>query len=533
MLALLYGAIVLGGDARANSGSDAGGKAATVATMVQTGSWDVDVGYWAETHDPEGRFHPLVKTRRIGDRWVQVTTLPMIYAARPLWSVGGPDLALALPLAGGLLAAWGARRLARTAGAADGWAAFWMVGAGSPTVFYVADLWEHVIGVGLTVMALSVLVELERSTKWSAVLAGLAAGLAVSMRAEAALYLAVFALVAVTSGETRRSWWTARGRVALVSGAAAMTLSASWLFERAVVGAGLQSARTSSQLEAAGATPAQRFEQAALTALGLLPSTGRAELALGVVVAFGLVLLGFSLRGPDRRSAVALGSAAIALGATVRAVEGLGFIPGTIPASPAAGGAVAVGRDRTCRLLIATALLTLPPVWAVQWRGGLEAQWGGRVTLLTGVLLTAVGAVAIERAGWRTPGSMALVAATVVVSTAGVAWHVQRTRTVASAFDELVALTGDRVVVTTYDHLPREGGAATVGLRWLQCDERDLAEAVAVARAAGDDSVVLIESSRDDAYRPPALGGLAAGATSSIEWVDDVELMVTPYAPAP
>lgn len=533
VLALLYAAIALGGDARANSGSDAGGKAATVASMVGSGTWDVDIGYWAAEHDPEGRFHPLVKTRRVGDRWVQVTTLPMIYAARPLWSVGGPDLALALPMAGGLLAAWGARRLARSAGSTDGWAAFWLVGAGSPVVFYVADLWEHALGVGLVVATLSVLVDPERSTARSATLAGCAAGLAVSMRAETAVYLAVFSVVAGATGDVRRAWRAGRARAPLVAGAAVAVLCASWLLERLVVGAGLQSSRTSSQLDAAGATPVQRLEQAALTTVGLLPTTSHAALALGAMATGGLVLIGVALRRPDRRIALALGSTAITVGAVVRAIEGLGFIPGALPAAPLAGGAFGTGRNPVRRLLVATAIGALPLVWAVQWRGGLEAQWGGRVTLLTGVLLTVVGAVSAEHAGWRTPASMVLVATTVVVSAVGVAWHVERTRTVGDAFDDLAALTGDHVVVTTYDHLPREGGAATVGLRWLQCDEPELTEAVAVARAAGDGDVVLIESSRVDAYRPPTLPDLTAGTTSRVDWLDDVELMVTPYAPSP
>lgn len=532
MLAALYAGIVLAGDARANSGSDAGGKAATVATMVETGTWDVDVGYWAADADPEGRFHPLVKTRRIGDRWVQVTTLPMVYAAVPLWALGGPDLAQAVPIAGALLAAWGARRLALALGAGSGWGALWLVGAGSPVVFYAADLWEHVLGIGLVVAAVAVLIEPDRATARSAAAAGAAAGLAVAMRAEAALYLAAFAAAVVVIASLRDGWWRARGRATLATGTAAVVVGASWLLERAVVGAGLQSARTSSQVEAAGAVPKQRLDQALLTSVGLLPTTRTSALVLGLVSTVGLILVGLVLRRPPRWALLATGSVAAAVGVVVRVVEGLGFVPGTFPAAPmAAAGAVgADGHDRR-RAVVATALGALPLIWLLQWRGGLEAQWGGRLTLITGVLLTVVGAVMAEQRGWREPAAVVLVAATVAVSAAGVAWHIDRTRTVGAAFDELVATVGDRVVVATYDHLPREGGGATIGLPWLQTHERDLVEAVAVARHAGDGSVVLVESSDGSPYRPPTLEGLRPGESHTIDWLDGDVLVVTPYAP--
>jgi hypothetical protein len=72
------------GDTRAWSGADAGGKVATVRTMSEGSSWVPDVGYWAAADDPEGTFHPLLYTRRFGDRWVQGTTLPLSYTAVPL-----------------------------------------------------------------------------------------------------------------------------------------------------------------------------------------------------------------------------------------------------------------------------------------------------------------------------------------------------------------------------------------------------------------------------------------------------------------
>src|SRR5688500_18713895 len=62
-------------------GTDTGGKVATLEAMDERGSFDPDVGYWAAESDPDGRLHPLAYTTRIGDRYVNVTTLPMVLAA--------------------------------------------------------------------------------------------------------------------------------------------------------------------------------------------------------------------------------------------------------------------------------------------------------------------------------------------------------------------------------------------------------------------------------------------------------------------
>ena len=76
-----------------------------------------DVGYWAATWDPNGEHHPLIYTERHGKQWVQVTSLPFVYAGLPLWRIGGTAAILLLPVAGSLLGAYGARRLALALGA--------------------------------------------------------------------------------------------------------------------------------------------------------------------------------------------------------------------------------------------------------------------------------------------------------------------------------------------------------------------------------------------------------------------------------
>ena len=60
------------------------------ARWTQRGDLDPDLGYWAERFDPNGVAHPIALNYHIGDQWVNVTTLPMIYAAVPLYDARWP-----------------------------------------------------------------------------------------------------------------------------------------------------------------------------------------------------------------------------------------------------------------------------------------------------------------------------------------------------------------------------------------------------------------------------------------------------------
>ena len=87
-------------DPRGTLGTDTGGKLATLHMMERNGGLDPDIGYWAAGDDPTGVLHPLHYTYRMGDKWVNVTTFPMLYAAYPLYLVGGDRAVLLLPMLG-------------------------------------------------------------------------------------------------------------------------------------------------------------------------------------------------------------------------------------------------------------------------------------------------------------------------------------------------------------------------------------------------------------------------------------------------
>jgi len=168
-LVLLVVAVAVLGDVRVNSGSDAGGKTATVANIVENGHGGVDLEYWAEDVDPDGLHHPFLWTTYREDRgWIQITG-----SAMPLASSAGQRVA------GGL-------------------------GALSPLTFM-----GRING---STLLLS-LPRYGRSRCWRKELSlrqflalGLTAGVAVVLRQETALVLGVMAMVELLDKDRRR-WW--------------------------------------------------------------------------------------------------------------------------------------------------------------------------------------------------------------------------------------------------------------------------------------------------------------------------------------
>ena len=136
-------------DPRGTLGTDTGGKLATLHVMDRNGSLVPEIGYWAAAADPKGDLHPIFYTFKVDGKWVNVTTLPMVYAAYPLFELGGDRAVLLLPMLGSILCALAARALARRLGRGSGWSAFWVMGLLSPVAIYALDFWEHSLGLAL------------------------------------------------------------------------------------------------------------------------------------------------------------------------------------------------------------------------------------------------------------------------------------------------------------------------------------------------------------------------------------------------
>ena len=540
ILLLGYVLVIALGDARAFSGSDAGGKLATVAVMADRGTLVPDVGYWAEEADPAGRHHPLWNTTAMGDHWVQATSLPFVVAAVPLYALGGPAGALVLPVAGGLLAAVAARRLSRLLDGSEGWAAFWLVGAAGPALFYAGDFWEHAPALGVALLAIALALEDDRSPEPRAgtgrrVAAGLLAGVAVVLRAEMALYGVAFIAATLAVGPERRRWSAAPRRLLGLGLAAALPVLANGIAERLLLADGVRDGRAAESLSGTGAHASSRATDALVTSVGLFPDDRPLALALGTVLVAALLVVGAHLARPalvSERAAIVAGAVAGLL-YLFRFSSGPGFAPGFVVAAPLAAVGVFAADSPKARVLLGTALGALPLVWLTAWSGNHLAQWGGRYLLLSGALLTILAVGAAHRVGWGRPPVVLVLALTVCVALLGAAWHIERTRTIARAVAVVEDRPVDVVLLSDAPHLARDAGAWYGDHRWLRTDRPGgVAATAATARQAGADDLATVQVVAAGAPEPsaPTLAGFRlVGTPERVPYLLGEHLLVRRY----
>jgi hypothetical protein len=480
-------------------GTDTGAKVATLRVMETRHTFDPDAGYWAAADDPQGALHPLYDTRRVADRYVAVTTLPMLLLARPLWALGGMRLALLLPMLGGVAVAAAARALAKRLGSRSPATAFWIVGLASPVFLYALDLWEHTLGLACMAWAVVLLHDAwsgraQRAGWRAAIGAGALFGLGATMRTEALLYGAVAALVTavaivVADRALRRAVPVALGALVGI----VPVLVANDRLEHAILGGSLRGARAAGTAGAAGSEVGTRLGEALRTTVGLNYASLGVEALAGGCLAIALVAAAVLLatgRGRPRHQAELLLAVAVLL--AVRIHSGLSFVSGFVPALPiTAFGAVLAWRDPRRRIVAAVALIALPWVWLLQYTGGAGPQWGGRYVLCTGFLLAVVGIVATETLPhWSRLAALALC---VGITLAGVRYLEIRTHQGARVADTVAAMPDD-VVISRFAHLFREAGSRyTPERHWLTAlSDRDLARAAIIARRHGAETVAVV-----------------------------------------
>lgn len=532
LLLVVYGALSFLNDPRGYLGTDTGGKVATLEVMSDRGRLDPDIGYWAERWDPAGRVHPLYFTSHIGDRWVNVTTVPMLYAAYPLYRLGGYRFALLLPMLGAVLAALAARALARRISGGDGWAVFWLVGLASPLAVYALDFWEHSIGVAAMAWAVVALLDIAEHRRWWpwALVAGALFGVAATLRTEALVYgsVAVGLACVILLVRHRRPW------TAVVTGVAAgvglaVPLLANVALENATVGHAIRAGRAADTASAAvstsGDVTGSRLEEAVLNAAALHPAMDATAYLVGAVLS---VLLAFVVlrasRAGDSGPAV-LACAGVAALYAIRFADGPGFVPGLVAATPVAIAGLALGwTSAAARYLLGVGLLALPVVWATQFQGGAAPQWGGRYLLTSGLLFGAVGLVAVHRMRpWAGRGMVGLAA---LITLFGLAWMSIRTHDVARASSELDRRR-EPVLLSRVGHLVREAGAFYGDRRWLTAvGDADQQFAVDVIERAGVTRFAVVQF----ADRPAAaIDGWRVVGVDRLRFLPEVELSVTAY----
>ena len=511
--------------------TDVGGKLATLEAMERRGDLSPDLGYWAESADPDGSLYPMWSTNHVDDTWINVTTLPMLYLALPLYSIGGAHLAGLIPLLGTVLAAFGVRALARELGA-DGTLAFWTVGLASPATIYALDLWEHSLALGLMVWGSVLVLRASRSTGgWVAALgAGLLFGAAATMRQEALVYGFV-----AGAGLGVRLLVGGRVLTAVVRGGAmaagtALTVGLNAALEAAMIGSSTRTVRNTGTAASVGEDLTLRVKEAIITGASPFARADTIYLMIGLVLVVLLVELGRraldeSGEGGALRP-IALGLAALAvLVAADLAVDGLGFIPGLAATTPVAVVGLAGSLSTPDRRLISViALGSLPLVWMVQFTGGAGPQWGGRYILLSGALLVAVASAAMAHGAARVVLHRTALAGA-VITLVGVGWTVERTHAFAGAMEALA--DRDEPALVFHDpHLAREGGALVLDEQWLAATgEEERAEAAAVLDQLGIEEIGFVQHERgDDAL---VLPGWTVTSDQRIPLVSGLYLRVT------
>ena len=533
MLLVVYFALSLLNDDRAYLGTDTGGKVATLEVMAERGRLDPDIGYWAEEWDPDGLVHPLYYTSRVGDRWVNATTVPMLYAGYPLYRLGGYRLALLLPMAGSVLAALAGRALARRLSGGDGWAAFWIVGLASPITIYALDFWEHSLGVAAMVWALVALldvVEGRRSTWW-ALAAGALFGGAATVRTEALVY----AFVAV--GLACLVLWLGKGRfsAAVVAGALAVVglgipVAANAALEAGTVGdtvrTGRVAGRASDTVTQTSDRQERRMNEAALNAVALTPRQEQASYLVGLALLGLLAFIALRVSRTDDSGPAVIAAIGAAVLYLVRFSEGPGFVPSLIAATPIAAAGLVLGWTSFAgRYLLGVGLASLPIVWATQFLGGAAPQWAGRYILVSGLLFGVTGIVALPRL--RPWAARTFIGMAVVVTAFGLIWTSIRTNDFAAALSAL-SRRPEPVLVSRVGHLAREGGAFYLDSRWLTATsdaEQDFA--VGVLEKAGVTQFALVEL--QEAGDTDAPDGWREIGRDDLRLVNETRLRVTSF----
>ncbi len=522
--------------------SDVGGKVATLEAMDERGDWSPDLGYWAEDLDPDGSLYPMWSTNHVDGRWVNTTSLPMVYAARPLYRVGGAKLAGVIPLLGTVAAAAAAAGLAKEIGGRRR-ETFWIVGAASPLTVYALDLWEHSIGVAAMVLAVTLTLRASRAAgSWThAALAGLLFGIAASMRQEALVYgfasglalsVRLFVLARSEAVPIRLLRVTVRGGAMVIGALAAMV--ANTALESTMIGGDTRTGRSTGTVVAAGADVGVRIREAIITGTSPFGSSDTLWLALALTTAALLVALGRASLSPDADEAPArpfvIGLVAVAgLVSLDFVVDGLRFVPGLTATTPVAVLGLSRAFHSADRAFVSSvAIGSLPLVWATQFTGGATPQWGGRYILTTGTLLVAVATAVLV-----TPRSrqmlLRVAGAGLAITMIGVVFTIHRTASFADAMDELAARP-EAVVVFSDSHLSRQGGVHTYRNHWLAApDDETRAEVADVLEQLDVGRVAYVQPDRGESAT--ILAGWEVVGEERVPLINDLYLLVSTQEP--
>jgi len=483
---VLLGLLLLTGTDSVVSADEAA-MIAELDLLERTGDWTMPNP--EPTVDPDMRALPLELSDRTSDgRWAPFAKHPVhIAVLRPFWAAGGLGGALALSLAGVVVAAVSAAWLAERLRPGSAVAAFWLTGLGSPLLFDGFQVVGHALAAGTFGVAAALLVHAidddRRPRAWAAV-GGMAVALALTglVRSEGVLAGIALGVACAAFGVVRRERWP------VVVGAVAATVGVAVrlgepVLVRTVLGAGPADPLPSASAGDSGFVSARwsGFRVSVLDA-GYGVDSGEGLLLAALLLAVGAALAWRLRRDGSLVTVLAVAAAVAAVGRMIAADF---LVPGLLPALPLLAVAlVLVRRDEAVRwprsVLWAGAGLFAAAVVATQYRTGGTGEWGGRYFAVAVPVIVAVALAAVidgtDDMGGRTrrvaAACLAVVAATLAF---GAVRAVDRSRDAAGSVAQAVVEEVDdldvEVTVSTRGALSRFAWERALdGRRWMTTD---------------------------------------------------------------
>ncbi len=510
-------------------GSDSGGKVATINAMAERGDWNVGLGYWVEDLDPTGFNTPFYGTQSREKGWINITSLPMILATKPLVDLAGPRARFAFPILGTILAGLAAAGISSRFGAFSRLPAFWVTTMASSSTIYALDFWEHSMGIAFMVGGALLAIDVIRN-EGSLMLPkligiGLLFGAAATMRQEAFVYGFVTGGTVVV-GDLRMRRWRSLGRGTVMAISALLPLGLNAILERAFYGQFLRGQRSLGTITTASEYGVgERLRDGLFVLVSPISYVTPAAFFLGFAVVLAAAWAAFAaLTERDlRRPGLAVALTAVPL--LVRSLAfGPAFIPGLLIATPMAVLGIVMAVHYRDELIIWLALGPVPLVWLVQYRGATQAQWGGRYLLPSGAILLAY---ALGRANGTAPSLVrCFIIANAVVAGLGLWMLVDRTQAFGSAHQEL-ASRSESVLVFNSSLLAREAAPLGWDRRWLSAGtDESKAEAAELLKVQSIRSFIFVAYPNDtDAL----FTGFEAEGSELIHYGDFFPMELTSY----
>lgn len=367
--------------------------------LADTGDW---VAPAESPIDPDGEWYPLYGASVGEDGFYSYVKLPLYpLTMAPLLDAGGLGLVLAVHVAAIWATAMLAGRTAERCRSGTGFAAMWLVGAGSPLVFDGYWVMAHAFAALAATGAVWATIRwLQRRDLKMLPLIALLVFVAANYRSEGVLFGIALGLGLVVIDRPRRRRAAMASVVAIASAIVAYEFVARWRAQLL----GTEGARRFRPANGDSSTWFMgRLESSRLT---LLHPGGELFAVVTIAVTLAIVLAVYLHRRGGDDGVVRVLAAVSVVAGVWRVALGGELVQGLLLASPGmiVGGLCCTRarlRDPLLRVLVAVGVLSAGAVLATQYNRGAASEWGGRYLHVGLAPLLVVAAILLVEA-WRT-----------------------------------------------------------------------------------------------------------------------------------